>query len=441
MPTTADETGTSECDRRARTPGVVFSGDRLLIFRPDEIMRIRGWPDPDAVLREDAVERWRPFVPTFPLVRPYRRRAAPRVRRTPSVSSANAGQLEFELELPDVRPPARPRRRSAAEWRRLAFDRFRFSLPRAVAAALERFPSHHWRLLVLLHGFGDAALDLARSRPVLAYLAANDPRTQGYSRPRTESLLSLRQRELAAELGFPDAKAVVRILAKIHPGTFDPTKGRLLRRLLRHEGLRTALGHLPEIHGGVFALLEDGETIRRCTPRLLLDVANDPGERHRQQAARRLREIVELERRVGDDRSPERFQSVKRLDEVHDDLVRRLRQLELRRRAATVSAPGARFPPPPLAGTTTIVPLLTPEALAEEGRLQGNCVACYADRVRRGRCFIYRVLAPQRCTLAITRDSGGNWRRDELETAGNRPADERTARAVDRWLAEHRLGA
>ncbi len=57
---------------------------------------------------------------------------------------------------------------------------------------------------------------------------------------------------------------------------------------------------------------------------------------------------------------------------------------------------GTRLPYPPLRGTRDITPILTVPALVEEGRDQNNCVAAYAERVRRRTTFIYQVLQTMR---------------------------------------------
>ena len=73
--------------------------------------------------------------------------------------------------------------------------------------------------------------------------------------------------------------------------------------------------------------------------------------------------------------------------------------------------------------------------LAEEGWQQRNCVAAYASRVRRGCCYIYRVLAPERATLALFLRKDG-WRLGELEARSNRDVSQDTELLVKAWLAQ-----
>lgn len=101
----------------------------------------------------------------------------------------------------------------------------------------------------------------------------------------------------------------------------------------------------------------------------------------------------------------------------------------------------APFPPPPIPGTKEIVPLTCSHALMDEGRAQQNCLGNndeYADRVRNGTLYIYRVLAPQRATLAIAR-SGGSWRVSELKCRRNYLASGSTWDHIHAWLSAHQI--
>ena len=100
---------------------------------------------------------------------------------------------------------------------------------------------------------------------------------------------------------------------------------------------------------------------------------------------------------------------------------------------------GTRLPSPPLRGTRDITPILTAAALFEEGRDQNNCVATYAERVRRRTTFIYRVLRPERATLSIVRGEDGDWRIDELECRSNTEVSAITRQSVESWLDQYAL--
>ena len=90
---------------------------------------------------------------------------------------------------------------------------------------------------------------------------------------------------------------------------------------------------------------------------------------------------------------------------------------------------------PPVPGNADIVPLTGYDMLLEEGRLQHNCAASYCEDVASGRSFLYRVLAPERCTLELALRKG-KWEAVQLLAACNRPPREETKIAVAKWLKE-----
>lgn len=100
------------------------------------------------------------------------------------------------------------------------------------------------------------------------------------------------------------------------------------------------------------------------------------------------------------------------------------------------------FPPPPFPGTDTIRPLCTPVELINESIAQRNCVGnrvTYEPHIRKGRCYIYKVVAPERATLSIIRRTGESWSIGELKAAGNHPVGLGMLRVVRDWLDGHQV--
>ena len=95
--------------------------------------------------------------------------------------------------------------------------------------------------------------------------------------------------------------------------------------------------------------------------------------------------------------------------------------------------PTLPFPPPPLPGTASIVPLTTAKDLKEQGRRQSNCVGSYEAAVRSGACYIYRVLRPESATLSITNSAYG-WHIHALLGHANRRVKPATLLHVQKWI-------
>ena len=134
-------------------------------------------------------------------------------------------------------------------------------------------------------------------------------------------------------------------------------------------------------------------------------------------------------------RSFPRMASMAKFREYYDEL------------AAVLTNPGvappaswANLPPPPMGDSEEIQAIQTHRELWEEGRRQHNCVATYVGRVTSGSVYIYRVLKPQRATLAIVRQRAW-WHIEELKGTCNQPVDQATFQAVKVWLDGQQLGA
>jgi hypothetical protein len=97
----------------------------------------------------------------------------------------------------------------------------------------------------------------------------------------------------------------------------------------------------------------------------------------------------------------------------------------------------ATFPPPPLPGTDSIVPITTLQQLEAEGRIQRHCVVNYARAVCAGQVYFYRVLRPQRATLEV-KLSGGKPELGEFKRAANLGVGSAAIDAVEAWFTAAR---
>src|SRR5258708_2400521 len=152
---------------RDRSPGFRFKEGKLYLFTADGGMVLESWPGLRALQKERGTA-WMEFTPKFRVVQPYR----PRRKAPPSP------QMELNLGvIPVMHPPG-----SLASQRRRAFDRFRFSLPKAVAARTEKFQSRQWALLRLFYA-REQTLEIAAINPPLCFPLGNHPAFPKYPAP------------------------------------------------------------------------------------------------------------------------------------------------------------------------------------------------------------------------------------------------------------------
>ena len=311
-----------------------------------------------------------------------------------------------------------------------AIEAFWGTVPAHISRLVRPYPNRHWRLLSWAGSVGPAAEDLLRANPPLAYALAAARELAPH--PKDSAAWATRpyqsQRRLLGRLGFPPTEQARRIVRKVEVLALTvPRLVDLRAGMARGHSVLMRLSHMARINAVVLGVV-DGP-IDLLTPRFLhrlsesaseaqgVKVAAVAADAHQTWQALRPRE-----------RSP-LFETEAGLRAFRDGMVRELKTH--RRRHA------ANLPAAPVSGTSTIVPLSTIQDLIEEGRAQHNCVASYASKARRGKVACYRVLEPERCTLALVPRSGG-WEVSELKLAGNRVSSLATRRTVQQWLDEAR---
>ena len=307
------------------------------------------------------------------------------------------------------------------------------TIPPHVQDAVAPYPSGHWDLLRLLAAVPDcldlfdaAALSycLAFARRFRMPVTESDPKTLTHlvRRPR---------RAILAWLGFPEQETVVRIVGRIPMQVLSVRLLRTLRMaMLASPDAVRLLGHVRPITPTVLEIVRSRVLREAVTPGVLQEVAEREDADAKLQV-RLLRDTLDMASllrarsvQVAAANSASRFRSCSDLKRRHDTLVEELALLRVR---------GRPFPPPPVQGNADFEPLGTPYELSREGRLQQNCVASYGRRIRQGRCYLYRVLRPERATLALVLRRG-KWVLDDVRAKANRPVAPATLQAISCWL-------
>ncbi|MEM1442032.1 MAG: PcfJ domain-containing protein [Verrucomicrobiota bacterium] len=416
-------------------PVDVFERGSLYLFKDATEMRLTAAPVPQAVRRSCGHGSWTSFLPEFRVVHPYRPKREPVRKKEPT------DQLAFDF-FEDTFEPNRPRRLTPAQQRKKAFAQFRFSMPKPYAKVLEPFKTHQWPLLVLL-SHDPHSQELAQSNPALAFFLAL--RMNG-DVDLIESLkcCSMRQRDLMDVLGLPNSNRAVKLFRKISPASLNGDHwGSMLevfRRELEHP--KSPLHHLEVINTGVIEILAHPAASRAVGPNLLIEVGQDKAENHRGRIIHMITSTLEMQEDLREDGNGlaqrKHFTDLGRLRETHEEVTKRYRRRILQLIEANEHDTD-RFRNPPLPGIPgKIEPITSAEGLVNEGEEQGNCVASYAQRVRQGSTFIYRVLVPERATLSIVKTSHfSEWEIGELETKYNTEASSETEENVQAWLDRH----
>ncbi len=425
-------------------PAFMFSDGTLHIDVPLAKARLRWRPEPKAEELKVGLRRWREFWPDYRLIYPID-------------TSQNVPDHVVEIPESSVAP-------DGAKQKSAALGQFRTEVEDEIVRIVEPFGSHQWALMVLVRN-EPWAKDLAVGNPTLAYALANSHLLRG-SPPEAAAVQARwychkKQRDLLEWLGFPGAESVARLLRKIMPSVVTPSVLHRLRlALLADPRTVKLLAPLPTINGAILELATIPKYLDLLTPGLLREMAAKPPK---VSVADRIHSGLVVLEQIASPRAPKPFANLRQVLRFREDAEKEIQAFMLRREQAKQEAARraeqerlrrweeARlrskkeaelrrlpFPPPPLHGTSDILPLTSRELLELEGREQNNCAAEHDMYVRRGGYYVYQVLAPERATLSIYRGRDGRWRRLELKGKNNKSAKAATEQAVDRWLSQAR---
>ncbi len=316
---------------------------------------------------------------------------------------------------------------------RLAWLKWYAGIPPEVRQMVHRFPKRQWHMLSFIARCGGPAADLVQSNPALAFALANNwifhkPAVQRPLRSARALLgLGKKQREILRWLGFPGSNAGRKILGKVLSCAISIPNLLYLRQAMEDPDVFKMMSHLSWLNAGVIRIITDPRLLPLVTFSFLEELANYHGEDRWANAAYMLLDSMEMFHIVPATAFPRPIRELDQLQVFHDVLVEETNRLD--RKALDIP-----FPPPPLQGTDTIMPITNAEELAEEGRVQKNCVASYLKRVVISqRTYIYRVLQPERCTLALEQNATGSWHLSELKAACNNQPHTSTWEAVKNW--------
>ena len=303
------------------------------------------------------------------------------------------------------------------------------AIPDEVRNDLLRYSARRWHLFSLF-AHCPGALDLSRSNPGLCFALASN---WVFHRPAVKqpvraarALVMRKQKQILEWLGFPGTETARRILAKIMPKALWVSSLLYLRDTLRDPEVLKYLAHLDQINAAGLRLVTDPRLRARITPRLLADVVNDPEQNVlKPPVIDTFFDTLRMAEMLEGGHCPPRFSSLRRLLEVHNDLLRRLPARRLMELWQGDAGP-IQFPPPPFAGTKQIQPIMTPDDLYREGEDMQHCVGIYARGVAEGRYYVYRVVAPVRATMGLRCRWHEKWMPDQLYQSRNRPVDAET---------------
>ena len=418
--------------------GTVFKPEsgKLYIFSKYSVNVLKAWPRPMAWKKTTKQHRqW--------------------IRFRPSLSSLNfelefdRRKLEEDYHLQWSKYDPEKRESLESSWK-IRFDwweknskawiQWYETIPADVRAVIAPFRKRKWHLLSMIASCGKPALDLIKSNPALAFALASN---WIFHKPAvTQPMRSIRallqpgkkQSDILRWLGFPATESVRKILMKLPAEEISISNLLTFREAVKTPHLYKMLSHLPRLNNYLLYMFSP-RTRFLLTHNLLQEfsVLCDKNKETKSSSVLSrhlylLKDTATMYRQLFPvTHNRVHIQSLAQLSRHHDKLCKGIK-IELFKNLT--------FPQPPFKGTDYIIPLKTPEALYEEGKIQHNCVVSYSEQVALIRnIYIYRMLKPERCTLEIMRSSS-RWTLAQLKASCNQNSSAEAKLAAEQWLDE-----
>jgi len=425
-----------------------IDGDTLYRYHSRAVERIVPW-GPDADARRMTAGVWEPLIP-----------------------EVDVSSLEENAWHPGpTRWPGWRRRVAACSF---LVEHW----PEEARNGVRSFPSAHWQLLQFVNAGGAPALELLHSNPALGYLAAL---------AGAAGQIRLRRRSLAALFGFPETEHAVRLLRKVPTAWVSCEFLAQLRTAMTCErDAEAVLTHLARINPIALELARDPELRASVAPDCITRLSRLPSSvSHSDLIARirdlrenahgqalphlRIRAIADIDRQVFAARvrapraRPHPTQPAEPFafpaPSLHNLAVpgtpppppiRTFADLDRPVCAAQVRVPPAQprpklrsgslaFPSPPIpdlaAQGVQILAIRSQPDLVVESNVMHHCAGrdrSYARRVVAGNLYFYRMLEPERLTIAI-RAAGCGWVVEEIRGFCNRQPSDHCRFLIVNW--------
>jgi len=412
--------------------GSVFDAEqsKLFCFERNSVSVLRGWP----ILRawkKTCVKHpnWIGFRPSLSTLEWELNLAGEKMESYRR--AIEAGEQLLPLHFPSGEK-TNPYVSAVSQW---YFE----TTPPEIRELVKPFRHAKWPLLTFLAVGGSRAKELLRQNPAIAFLLAHNrvfhaPKvTQPLRAVRSWLKPEKKRKGLLTWLGFPATKSTIRVLTKMPCEDISVSSLLRVRSLLQNPEYAKLLRHQPVIDRALLAFF-DSDLRKMLTPKLLGELrqellANAPCSTWRKREQRiylLTRDTVRMFRELRPDSPLPRVQNFSSLLKMHDALAEAVWQ---KRHENNVFSP-------PMPGNQNIVPVTDYAMLCEEGRLQHNCAASYAQAMLSGTSFLYRVLSPERSTLELVKRNR-KWHLRQLLAACNRPVENETKSVVSQWLKEN----
>jgi len=312
-------------------------------------------------------------------------------------------------------------------WWRKAFE----EVPEKVESVLSRYRMRQWHVLQTLNRCGYFALQRAETSPLVLFILSNiytfnRKVKAGRHYPVINRLLKLKDKEILGFAGFPEEKWFAKFLHKVYPVVVK-NLGELfmLRSAMRwvDRDMRKIMMHIPQVNKGIWPFFYSPVLFPHLTPHFILEVSRNREDENFPHSYYLLLSVVYRGYNG-------RVYSIRQLGRLYAEYIQRDTEIldEL--------AGKNRFPKPPFEGNESIQPIEDITQLYNEGKEMKHCIFSYKREIVEGKFYVYRVVSPERATLALKKKNN-IWRLYDMRGFSNRSPSVNAYREVLKWVSNN----
>lgn len=282
----------------------------------------------------------------------------------------------------------------------------------------------------------NAACELAESSPLLFILLVDYARGQSLTLDELEELLALKRTSILEKAGLPASKSLVKLVNRIELSPLLPWELEDVVKTLRCTEFIELLRHHPNVHLNHLRFLRRQR--QPLWPGMLYLIDSQSSALDITWLSRMIRDTLTMAE--GNVQRLRHVNSRATLQELHDRLVTRFNNLGAAEKRETLAEEleeeHGQYPAAPLPAIEGIEALMSWQDLLEEGATMHHCVGSYDFFVAEGAIFIYRMVHPERLTIALEHQND-RWNLGEVRGSRNSNPAAKTLNYIRRWVEGH----
>ena len=423
--------------------GVAYKNGKLYEFTTNRVTVYKGYPDPRA-WQKDRDGGWKHCRPKTLRID---QADGPLIEEKPDSSKFRSRQMRsietVMMELIDNLLKGAPFSDAeyARNYRLWCYQSYFNTFPPEIVNHIKtHYLQRHFHLLCFFsrspYGF-----ELSQNNPALAFALANH---WAFHKPAVKSPMRAmknwakrKQGDIAEWLGFaPEKKkAAARILRNISvPEAINPVNLYRMRCALQDPQVMKMFSHLPSkrINTGAVSVVYHPRRRGCITPNLLNEISMNTDDDEKPVSTLLINDTFRMADMLNLDIERMRFNSLRRIINIHDELAYSLNRNELSEKLENL-----QFVAPPYNGISgTIEPLDNVHKLHEAAGHFNNCSLSYAGYMTRDkRKYLYRLTSPETAMFSISYSMHSHkWYLEEITGVRNRKVQPGTRIFVEKWL-------